>query len=168
MDFVWAVFITGCVTLDMLISLALHFFNSYMKEVQTDLMIPNPASKFWWVSTESNQVRGVWRNLSSPGNERSQPSKGEKQESWGSTPHTLSPAPRAPTSITHLASSILPVFLNLVHRTLHSLASVCLFAQNNYFISIDLQCGPRKWQLFSFRKEENQAEHSWGRLQNCF
>lgn len=55
-------------------------------------MILNPESKFQWVSTESDQVRGVWRNLSSIGNERSRLSKmlGCKK-GWGfHMPHTVS------------------------------------------------------------------------------
>lgn len=57
-------------------------------------------------------------------------------------------------------------FLILIHRALPSLASLCIFAPSNHFISRDLQCGPRKWQHFRCRKA--QSEHSWGRLQSCF
>lgn len=91
-------------------------------------MIPNPESKFPWVSTERDLARGVWRNLSPAGNGRTRPPKklGCKK-GWGSTCHTLFPASRKSTfchttcQLSTFGSS------DSCPQALHSLASLYVF-----------------------------------------
>lgn len=149
-----------------LILFALNIFGSYMKEVIEGLDDPKPWVKLLVGSTESNQVRGVWRRHLSPvANERNQPSKVGMQERLKvHMPHSLLLQGHLP-SVTELASSILLSIFWFVFTGHCSYLLVCVYLLR--VIILYPETYSVKVAAIQIQ-EKNQSEHSSGKLQNCF